>query len=101
MKQRISKAGQMLWLAALIAVATSASARAAAPTAERALLGRTDAPLAAPKTSPLRVLDGARALLGREAGGTAVVPLQPAPLAGRAPSIDGARALLGRVGITH
>lgn len=83
-----------------LAVSQPSAAQGHSPSAERALLGRTAAAFGASEADAPRVLDGARALLGRNAGGdTSVVRPEPGirtPTAVRASGVDGERALLGR-----
>jgi len=83
-----------------VAVSQPSAAQGYSPSAERALLGRTDAAFGASEAHAPRVLDGARALLGRNAeGNTAVVRPELAmrtTTAVRASEVDGERALLGR-----
>ncbi len=77
----------------------SSAAQGDTPSAERALLGKTNAPFGVSAGNAPRILDGTRALLGREAEGNA-----PVVQAGQAirqislhvSAVDGLRALLGR-----
>jgi hypothetical protein len=82
-----------------LGLAASSAAEEAPSSAERALLGRTRAAASIADAAGPRVIDGARALLGREVESAVPAvrfPRSPAGHDAGVPAVDGARALTGR-----
>lgn len=94
----LARGAAVVGLAAL-GWASSSAAQEVTSSAERALLGRTSAATSIADAASPRVIDGARALLGREVeGGVAAIRSEWSPEANdaRVSAVDGTRALTGR-----